>query len=135
MGIRSFIHRLTAPPIKEHVPAGNYKLAIVVNNALKMKKGKIAAQVGHGAVSATLASSPALLDAWFSSGQAKICLKGDSDEHLLQLKKKAEQSGLPAVKIRDAGRTQIPAGSLTIVAIGPSLKEDLETITGDLKLL
>jgi PTH2 family peptidyl-tRNA hydrolase len=39
------------------------------------------------------------------------------------------------VKIRDAGRTQIPAGSLTIVAIGPALKEDLETITGDLKLL
>ena len=135
MGIRSFIHRLTAPPIREHVPAGNYKLAIIVNTALKMKKGKIAAQVGHGAVSATLASNPALLDAWFSSGQAKVCLKGIDDAHLLELKKKAEAASLPAVKILDAGRTQIPAGSLTVVAIGPALKEDLENITGDLKLL
>ena len=101
MGIRSFIHRMTAPPLKEHVPAGNYKLAIVVNNALKMKKGKIAAQVGHGAVSATLASSPALLDAWFSSGQAKICLKGDGDEHLLQLKKKADKGQYTLNKMRE----------------------------------
>jgi len=135
MGIRSFIHMLTAPPIREHVPAGNYKLAIIVNTALKMKKGKIAAQVGHGAVSATLASNPALLDAWFSSGQAKVCLKGIDDKHLLELKKKAEAASLPVVKILDAGRTQIPAGSLTVVAIGPALKEDLEYITGDLKLL
>mgnify|MGYP001158344456 CR=1 FL=1 len=135
MGIRSFIHMLTAPPIREYVPAGNYKLAIIVNTALKMKKGKIAAQAGHGAVSATLASNPALLDAWFSSGQTKVCLKGEDDKHLLELKKKAEVASLPVVKILDAGRTQIPAGSLTVVAIGPALKEDLESITGDLKLL
>ena len=45
MGIRSFIHRLTAPPIREYVPAGNYKLAIIVNTALKMKKGKVHAEV------------------------------------------------------------------------------------------
>ena len=138
MGFRSFIHRLTAPPIRGSVAAGKYKLAIIVNMSLKMKKGKIAAQVGHGAVKAALdcgATEPARMDAWLSRGQAKVCLKGDDDEHLLDLEKKAKLAGLQAVIIRDAGRTQIPAGSLTVVAIGPARDEELNPITGDLKLL
>ena len=138
MGLRSFLHRLTAPPITGTVPAGNYRLAIIVNTSLKMKKGKIAAQVGHGAVKAALAcasNNPACMDAWLSSGQAKICLRGTDDEHLLSLQQQAKDAGIRAVSIRDAGRTQIPAGSLTVIAIGPARDEELEPITGILKLL
>ena len=45
-----------------------------------MGKGKIAAQVGHAAVKATLQSGehrPELLDAWLSTGQKKVCVKAD----------------------------------------------------------
>jgi PTH2 family peptidyl-tRNA hydrolase len=138
MGLRSFIHRLTAPVITDTVPAGRYRLAIVVNTSLKMKKGKIAAQVGHGAVKAALdcaSKNPACMDAWLSSGQAKICLKGVDDEQLLLLQQQAKDAGIQAISIRDAGRTQIPAGSLTVVAIGPARDDDLDPITGTLKLL
>ena len=33
----------------------SYKLALIVRNDLKMSKGKIAAQVGHAVVDATIA--------------------------------------------------------------------------------
>ena len=36
MGIRSFIHRLTAPSPSSSAPAGDYKLALLVNHELKM---------------------------------------------------------------------------------------------------
>ena len=139
MGLRSFIHRLTAPkPLRSLSLDEKLKMVFVVNHELKMGKGKIAAQVAHAAVKATLACGerdPALLDAWFKTGQKKICVKGDSAQHLEQLSIDAKKNGLLAIKIHDAGHTQIPAGSFTVLAIGPCRDEDIETVTGDLKLL
>ncbi|MDA8717984.1 peptidyl-tRNA hydrolase Pth2 [Candidatus Poseidoniales archaeon] len=139
MGLRSFIHRLTAPkPLRSLSLDEKLKMVFVVNHELKMGKGKIAAQVAHAAVKATLACGerdPALLDAWFKTGQKKICVKGDSAKHLEQLSIDAKKNGLLANKIHDAGHTQIPAGSFTVLALGPCRDEDVETITGDLKLL
>ena len=114
------------------------KMVFVVNHELKMGKGKIAAQVAHAAVKATLACGerdPALLDAWFKTGQKKICVKGDSAQHLDRLSIDAKKHGILTNKIHDAGHTQIPAGSFTVLALGPCRDEDVEIITGDLKLL
>ena len=139
MGLRSFIHRLTAPrPLRSLSLDEKLKMVFVVNHELKMGKGKIAAQVAHAAVKATLAcgeQDPSLLDAWFKTGQKKICVKGDSVHHLDQLSSDAKKNGILVNKIHDAGHTQIPAGSFTVLALGPCRDEDVEIITGDLKLL
>ena len=139
MGLRSFIHRLTAPrPLRSLSLGEKLKMVFVVNHELKMGKGKIAAQVAHAAVKATLAcgeQDPSLLDAWFKTGQKKICVKGDSAHHLDQLSSDAKKNGILVNKIHDAGHTQIPAGSFTVLALGPCRDEDVEIITGDLKLL
>ncbi|MCH1443771.1 MAG: peptidyl-tRNA hydrolase Pth2 [Candidatus Poseidoniaceae archaeon] len=139
MGLRSFIHRLTAPrPLRSLSLNEKLKMVFVVNHELKMGKGKIAAQVAHAAVKATLAcgeQDPSLLDAWFKTGQKKICVKGDSAHHLDQLSSDAKKNGIIVNKIHDAGHTQIPAGSFTVLALGPCRDEDVEIITGDLKLL
>ena len=103
-----------------------------------MGKGKIAAQAGHASVQATLMAgenNPLALQAWLSSGQKKVCLKGDDADHLLALEKLAIDEGLLTSKVHDAGHTQIPSGSLTVLAIGPCQDELLEKITGTLKLL
>ena len=137
MGLRSFIHRLTAPKTSDFVPNASFKLVLVINHDLKMGKGKIAAQSGHASVSATLkmgASKPNLLDAWLTSGQKKVCLKTTQDE-LLELEKDAVKSGIQTVRINDAGKTQIPSGSLTVIAFGPAQDGELEQLTGHLKLL
>ena len=139
MGIRSFIHRLTAPRriggvlIEEDV-----KMVFIINSELKMGKGKIAAQVGHAAVSSTLKSgeiTPHLFEAWLAAGQKKICVKGKDAEHLLKLEKKCKSLGINSVKTHDAGHTQIPSGSLTVLSLGPDIESNLDPITGDLKLL
>jgi len=113
------------------------KLVLVINNDLKMGKGKIAAQAGHASVTATLKSGehrPATLDSWLKSGQKKVCLKSSYDD-LIELESKAKANGIQTVRITDAGKTQIPSGSLTVIAFGPDNEDILQGLTGHLKLL
>ena len=113
-------------------------MVFVINHALKMGKGKIAAQVGHAAVKATLQSGelrPELLDAWLSTGQKKVCVKADDVRRLEQIEHQAKHHQILTSKIHDAGHTQIPAGSYTVLALGPDEDEKLDALTGELKLL
>ncbi|RPG75066.1 MAG: peptidyl-tRNA hydrolase [Euryarchaeota archaeon TMED141] len=138
MGFRSWLHRWTAPPPVGPAPDEACKLVLVVNHGLKMGKGKIAAQVGHASITAMTSISEhdrARLAAWLATGQRKVCVKGDDAEHLLSLRDLADNSGLPTATVRDAGHTQIPSGSLTVVAIGPAEASRIDRLTGDLKLL
>lgn len=72
--------------------------------------------------SAHLRSVPLLTDVCHAQPQA-------------QLAHKAIQRGLPAYIVQDAGRTQIAAGSQTVLAIGPGPKSVVDQITGHLSLL
>ena len=139
MGIRSFLHRITAPKFERFVNNSQpLKMVFVINHELKMGKGKIAAQVGHAAVKATLQSGehrPELLDAWLSTGQKKVCVKADDVRQLEQIEHQAKHHQILISKIHDAGHTQIPAGSYTVLALGPDEEEKLDALTGELKLL
>ena len=138
MGLRSFIHKMTAPRLRGVLPRGDLKMVFVVNHSLKMGKGKIAAQVGHGAVQSVMkagAKKPEYLEAWLASGQKKICVKGDDADHLSRIESQAKQNHILTSCVHDAGHTQIPSGSFTILALGPAESEALEPITGTLKLL
>jgi|TARA_B110000467_G_scaffold164573_1_gene194361 peptidyl-tRNA hydrolase, PTH2 family len=138
MGLRSFIHKMTAPRAHGVLPRGDLKMVFVVNHSLKMGKGKIAAQVGHGAVQSVMkagAKKPEYLEAWLASGQKKICVKGDDADHLSRIESQAKQNHILTSSVHDAGHTQIPSGSFTILALGPAESNELEPITGALKLL
>lgn len=47
----------------------------------------------------------------------------------------AKQEGIPCYLVTDAGRTQIAAGSHTVLALGPWGKSRLDKLTGHLGLL
>lgn len=113
------------------------KLVLVVRADLKMSKGKAAAQCGHATLAcykSVVKHHPAVLRAWEYEGQAKICLQAGGEEELLLLKAKAISLGLTAKTIQDAGRTEIAAGSTTVLGIGPAEKSRIDEITGHLKL-
>ena len=54
---------------------------------------------------------------------------------MLELKKHADEKGISNYLVIDAGRTQIPTSSITVLALGPDEDEIIDEVTGDLKLL
>ncbi len=115
-----------------------YKMVIVMRNDLKMSKGKIAAQASHAAVNCAFASKkkdPKGFDRWYSDGQKKVVLKIDSLEALYEIKAIADANNIVNSVITDAGRTEIPSGSVTCIGLGPNAESVLDKITGDLPML
>ncbi|XP_077989269.1 putative peptidyl-tRNA hydrolase 2 [Glandiceps talaboti] len=117
-----------------------YKMVFVVNCELEMGAGKAAAQVAHAAVGMyrfllhNQARFGESLFNWEENGAAKIVVRGESTQHLLDLQSKVKSLGLPNYLVSDAGRTQIPEGSITVLGImGKS--QTVDTVTGELKLL
>ena len=114
-----------------------YKQVIAVRTDLDMSRGKMAVQVAHGAISAAekaRVSHQEVWRAWFQEGQKKVAVKVSSEEEIMELRRLAIVQSLPAV-IRDAGMTELPPGTITVIGIGPAKSEDVDKVTGDLKLL
>ncbi|TXT04350.1 hypothetical protein VHUM_04117 [Vanrija humicola] len=114
------------------------KLVLVVNDSLKMTKGKIGAQCGHATLACyeTLArSNPALISKWKMYGQPKIALRCADTDELEALARQARALNLCARTIQDAGRTQVAPGSKTVLGVGPGPARLINQVTGKLKLL
>jgi PTH2 family peptidyl-tRNA hydrolase len=112
------------------------KLCLVVRTDLGMGRGKVAAQVAHGAVAAALASqdSPEFVS-WLQEGQPKVVLRVPSGEHLHQIVAAGRAAGLPVQVVHDAGRTQVAAGAATCCALGPADSARVDAVTASLPLL
>lgn len=114
------------------------KMVIVIRTDLGMSKGKIAAQASHAAVNCAFTSKKRdskNFDAWYSQGQRKVVLKVNSLETLYQIKAVADAQGIVNSVITDQGRTEVPAGSVTCLGLGPASESVLDKITGDLSML
>jgi len=105
-----------------------YYMYILVNDDLKMGKGKIAGQVGHvvGLITEEILVNYYTTDKkrdsyqnyilWKNTGQAKIILKATEEQIRSFI-------GCPeTMYILDAGRTQIAPDSLTVLGFYPSNK-------------
>ncbi|KAI1729236.1 peptidyl-tRNA hydrolase PTH2 domain-containing protein [Ditylenchus destructor] len=114
-------------------------MVLVVNKGLKMGTGKMVAQGSHATLGlynsvAKSAEGESALKTWEKHGCAKIVVKCDSTLELEKLHKQALNKGLYAYLVMDAGRTQIPQGSRTVLGVfGP--EKMVDEVTGSLKLL
>ena len=111
------------------------KQVMIVRTDLKMGKGKIAAQCCHGAIGAYKKSPSDKIKKWENEAYAKVVLKVKTLEEITDLKKNADEKGIVNYLVVDAGRTQIPTSSVTVLALGPDEDEILDEVTGELKLL
>lgn len=114
------------------------KQVIVVRKDLNMRKGKMVAQGSHASLGAFRGSQvqfPEKVEEWLKTGQTKICVSVDSEEELLEIYKKALDSGITAYLVRDAGNTELEPGTKTAVCLGPDEEKEIDKITGKLKLL
>ena len=113
-------------------------MVIVTRKDLKLSSGKLAAQAGHAAVNCAFTSkrvASRLLERWQEGGGRKIVCEVANLAALKRLYGEARSIGLVAEMISDAGHTEIPPGTITVLGIGPGLKAEIDSITGDLSLL
>lgn len=134
------------------------KQVLVLRTDLKMRKGKMVSQGAHSSgkiffdtidrevlergwpdgfsrVKLTIeVDKPMFL--WLAGIFTKVCCRVESEEELLEVYERARAADLPCCLITDAGRTEfhgVPTN--TAVAVGPAMPEDVDRITGHLKLL
>lgn len=110
----------------------------LVNTNLKMGKGKVAAQVAHGVQMVTEYLILNDINTYYKykrSGMAKIVLKA-SENDMEQLFSIFDQprTTTHCFRVEDAGCTQIPEGSFTVLSFIPMTKERA-TFLNDYKLL
>ena len=139
---------------------GQTKQVLVVRKDLKMRKGKIAAQCAHASMKVFIDRDPLwnyenrmrsgesprsnllsiplsgdMID-WLEGSFTKVCVSVDSEEELMEIFEKAKAAYLHTALIVDSGRTEFNGvPTKTVVAIGPGPAEEIDKITGELKLL
>jgi len=117
------------------------KQVIIVRRDLKkfgISIGKLAVQVAHGAVEGfrlVKEIAPAMANLWLSSGQKKIVVLVPDEKELMRRYSRAKTLNIPAVIIRDAGLTELPPGTITVLALGPWYSDIIDKVSGDLPLL
>ena len=111
------------------------KQVIVLRTDLGLSVGKAAAQACHASVSALLMAEGEAIRAWLQRGQTKIVVGAGSEEELRALAARCAEAGLPHHLIADAGRTEVEAGTVTALGVGPAETEKVDRVTGALGLL
>ena len=64
-----------------------------------------------------------------------MTLQVADEEAMLDLYQRAKEVGVPTYIVVDAGRTQVAPNSRTVMAVGPALEDQVNQVTGGLKLL
>ena len=118
---------------------------------LNMRKGKMVAQGAHASLGTVLKMQmQSIMDRtcmthwwdpmhdWLEGTFTKICVQVGSEAELLEIYHKAvdTEPQLPAKLIRDSGLTEFHGvPTLTCCAIGPYWADEIDKVTGHLKLL
>jgi peptidyl-tRNA hydrolase, PTH2 family len=119
------------------------KMVLLVREDLAMSAGKVGAQCAHASLGLfqTIlefhAKNKAVMDnlqKWQKEGQKKVCLGIKSSDDLEDFRAAFATKRIPFYVVEDAGRTEIAAGSETVMAIGPCDNKTFDQITGKLRL-
>jgi len=115
-----------------------YKMVIVTRKDLQLSTGKLAAQVAHAAVECALETkknNSKWFTKWMREGAKKAVVKTECVDDFVDFERKAKKLSINAIVISDAGHTEIPAGTRTVLGIGPAPSNLIDQVTGNLGLL
>lgn len=128
-----------------------HKQAIVVRKDLGMRAGKMNAQGAHASMKAVLDEGfeetvrgrrclclpldDPRMGPWLEGKFAKIGLRTDSEEDLIDIYQRAKEAGLICSLILDAGLTEFKGPTYTTVAVGPDAGEKVDAIVSGLQPL
>ena len=113
-------------------------MVLVTRKDLKLSRGKLAAQCSHAAVECALKASrecPKQLESWRENGARKIVVEAPNLDTLKRLFGDAQADDIVCYMVRDAGHTEIPAGTVTVVGLGPGSRDSIDALTGSFGLV
>ncbi len=116
----------------------SYKMVLISRKDLRLSPGKLATQVAHAAVACALETkrtNKKWLKKWMEEGEKKVVVKVDTKDDFYPLKRKAEELKIVTFLVIDAGYTEIPVGTETVLGIGPAPDNIIDQVTGHLSLL
>ena len=111
---------------------------LVSRKDLKLSRVKLAAQCSHAAVECALKASrecPKQLESWRENGARKIVVEAPNLDTLKRLFGDAQADDIVCYMVRDAGHTEIPAGTVTVVGLGPGSRDSIDALTGSFGLV
>ncbi len=111
------------------------KQVMVVRTDLKMSKGKMAVQSCHASLGAFKKADGEKTRKWESEGEKKVLVKAKDLRELYEIYEIVKNTDIPVYLVHDAGRTELPKGTVTCLGIGPDEDEKIDKITNELKLL
>jgi len=111
------------------------KQVIIFRKDLRIGKGKLAAHAAHASFGSARVADQDVVGRWEETGGKKVVLKVEDEKRLRGLYKKAKEAKLSCFLVKDAGLTQLKAGTVTALGIGPAEEKKIDRITGKLKLL
>ena len=65
----------------------------------------------------------------------KVIVKAKDLRELYEIYEIVKKTDIPVYLVQDAGRTELPKGTVTCLGIGPDEDEKIDKITSQLKLL
>lgn len=118
----------------------------VVNTSLKMSSGKIAAQCCHVNTEIVLlmerqSKIPQIYREWRNTGETTIVLRANEEEFKQIFNEfanvKTNSTFQPPIMVyqKDAGRTQVEPGTITVLGFTPMYKDAVPECLKKLKLL
>ncbi len=111
-------------------------MVLVARKDLKLSTGKLAIQCAHAAASCALMAvknEKRLFERWKNNGARKICLQVEDLQSLHTVAGQAQSANLITYIVKDAGHTEIPPGTVTVLGIGPGPRRSIDAIVRDLK--
>jgi PTH2 family peptidyl-tRNA hydrolase len=111
-----------------------YKQVIIIRKDLKLPKGKACAQAAHASVESVLRCDKKIVKGWRAKGMKKVVLAINDIKELHKFVQMAKDLNITTAVISDAGRTVVEPGTITCAAIGPDIEEEIDSVTGILKM-
>ena len=95
-------------------------MAFLCRTDLDLSPGKLAVQCAHAAVESLRKAKQThsrMVQRWQESASRKVCLAVENEDELSYFVGLVEDASLPFAVIKDAGLTEIPPGTVTVLGV------------------
>ncbi len=111
-------------------------MAFLCRVDLQLSAGKLAVQCAHAAVESlkqAKKSHSRMVQRWNESSSRKVCLAVEDESELEYFLELVQEASLPFAVIKDAGLTEVPPGTITVLGVGPGSRHTMDSLFQSLR--